>query len=422
MKFLKNHGKKVSVVLLAMALMVTPMLNIVKAADDVTCTKKYHYFFIEEETAYIKSDYTLNDKGLALTNGNGTNQSVLGDGVKTFTRNQYTSQYAVQFGFNGSMLANNKIIQASKGGIVDGNSVMYKDGEIDTLDTLKSKNDNNENITKSDNLYMVSSATFYNKDIPKGYTVKEYNFTDWTRNDWNLFTDMYINAYKVAGVSNNKITEDDAVLEKDNDYYFIHSSWSNDEATGDKSDQYLSGATDTRNSDTTGNMPMFAQWKAANKTSSDSEVSSTIDKWQSASLSVSKMDLINSDTITSKMGDSGYPDLTIKIKRNYGSLTAPKSFWEGTTQKNVKLKNEEDKQYISNVDDTYYYYMFPTMLNVTFEGKGADVCNASVDTKDEAKENNPDTGVASYAIIGTLLVGAASAYIYARKNNKFNRV
>ena len=30
MKFLKNHGKKVSVVLLAMALMVTPMLNIVK--------------------------------------------------------------------------------------------------------------------------------------------------------------------------------------------------------------------------------------------------------------------------------------------------------------------------------------------------------------------------------------------------------
>lgn len=65
-----------------MALMVTPMLNIVKAADDVTCTKKYHYFFIEEETAYIKSDYTLTDKGLALTNGNGTNQSVLGDGVK----------------------------------------------------------------------------------------------------------------------------------------------------------------------------------------------------------------------------------------------------------------------------------------------------------------------------------------------------
>ena len=133
-----------------------------------------------------------------------------------------------------------------------------------------------------------------------------------------------------------------------------------------------------RDSDTTENMPMFAQWKAANKTSSDSEVSSTIDKWQSASLSVSKMDLINSDTITSKMGDSGYPDLTIKIKRNYGSLTAPKSFWEGTTQKNVKLENEEDKQYISNVDDTYYYYMFPTMLNVTFEGKGADVCNASM--------------------------------------------
>ena len=61
MKFLKNHGKKVSVVLLAMALMVTPMLNIVKAADDVTSTKKYHYFFIEEETAYIKSDYTLTD-------------------------------------------------------------------------------------------------------------------------------------------------------------------------------------------------------------------------------------------------------------------------------------------------------------------------------------------------------------------------
>jgi len=41
MKLLKVHGKKVSVILLALALMVTPMLNIVKAADDnEDCLKK----------------------------------------------------------------------------------------------------------------------------------------------------------------------------------------------------------------------------------------------------------------------------------------------------------------------------------------------------------------------------------------------
>ena len=62
MKFLKNHGKKVSVVLLAMALMVTPMLNIVKAADDVTCELRYHYFFMEAENAYIKTVYKPESK------------------------------------------------------------------------------------------------------------------------------------------------------------------------------------------------------------------------------------------------------------------------------------------------------------------------------------------------------------------------
>jgi len=50
-------------------------------------------------------------------------------------------------------------------------------------------------------------------------------------------------------------------------------------------------------------------------------------------------------------------------------------------------------------------------------------CISDIDTNEPGdKQENPDTGIASYAIIGTLLVGAASAYIYARKNNKFNRV
>ena len=67
--------------------------------------------------------------------------------------------------------------------------------------------------------------------------------------------------------------------------------------------------------------------------------------------------------------------------------------------------------------------MFPTMVTLTFEGSG-DVCTLDTgignDTGTEpgSGETNNKYGVASYAIIGTLLVGAASAYIYARKSNK----
>ena len=51
MKILKKHGKKVSVILLAIALMITPMLPIVKAAE--TCEKRFHYYLLLAEEAWI---------------------------------------------------------------------------------------------------------------------------------------------------------------------------------------------------------------------------------------------------------------------------------------------------------------------------------------------------------------------------------
>ena len=53
MKILKKHGKKVSVMLLAIALMISPMLPIVKAAGNDTCEKRLHYYFLLAEEAYI---------------------------------------------------------------------------------------------------------------------------------------------------------------------------------------------------------------------------------------------------------------------------------------------------------------------------------------------------------------------------------
>ena len=76
-------------------------------------------------------------------------------------------------------------------------------------------------------------------------------------------------------------------------------------------------------------------------------------------------------------------------------------------------------------EDNKYWFFFPMIATYTFTASG-EVCGANggpgvVDTS-ESSTNNPGTGIVSYAIIGTLLVGAASAYIYARKNNKFNKV
>ena len=77
---------------------------------------------------------------------------------------------------------------------------------------------------------------------------------------------------------------------------------------------------------------------------------------------------------------------------------------------NVKMKN----MYWYFVPATYEMeYTLGTCVDDTGDGNGSEP---------GAGEDNSDTGIVSYAIIGTLLVGAASAYIYARKSNKFNKL
>ena len=83
--FLKKHGKKVSVGLLATAMMVTPFLPVVKAADSDTCKIRYNYFFLESENGWIDSIYsTSNDV----------------DKSHSVVQTAYTTQYAMHFGWS----------------------------------------------------------------------------------------------------------------------------------------------------------------------------------------------------------------------------------------------------------------------------------------------------------------------------------
>lgn len=436
MKMLKKHGKKVSVILLAMALAVSPMLPIVKAADDDTCQIRNHYFFIEEETAYIDSVFKLTSEGKEL----GSNSDLLGD-EDTFTDRQYTSQYVSHFGIDSTELEDNKQIQIGESDAdleISGVTVAYDTGETEQngyggkIDTKDHFDDwvGSSSITPSKNLTMTSTASFYNNTIPEGYKLKSIDYSNWSKDDWYTFTDMYINALKVKKNGDESITEENAVLSNDEDYYFIHNSWENIETESDNN-HYLDGPTDWRDSDTTGNMGMFAEWASNGETIESEGVQKVIDAWMKASIDVndnSKTAVPDENTAFENIGDETYSNVAISLRRDYGDLSSYKSklsnmLWQGQPQEIdvANYKDGEYEDYIESITDTYYYYRFPTMVTLTYEGTG-DVCTVDTGVEPGSGETNNKYGVASYALIGTLLVGAASAYIYARKSNKFNKI
>lgn len=432
MKFLKNHGKKVSVVLLAMALMVTPMLNIVKAADDVTCTKKYHYFFLEAENGWIDKIYSTSENM---------------EPSKSIVQSAYTTQYVMHFGWNkdtvesSSAFANDNYKNFS----IDGLSIARSNGAYYALGNEKIDNpllhntvydasgngtwkltdpskesdstvegDDHTNYPADSKVSMSSTGVFYNYEVPSGYTKKseEVKYT-WTDEELELYAKMNVSREKVSDAKSS-----DLRIEDGDDVYFVHYNWTNNE-NGSTGAYYRSDGDGLKNSDEGALDDLFNDWAkydAFDKNYSD--VKSTLSNIKKSFIDISST---STDPIAiannQAIGDMKDNQISLTITRHYGDLSNKKpAFW----QTNSKVMHDTTAGYYEQ--DYYHLYFFPAMYTVTFEGKGADVCNASVDTKDEDKEKNPDTGVASYAIIGTLLVGAASAYIYARKNNKFNRV
>ncbi len=397
MKMLKKHGKKVSVILLAMALAVTPMLPVVKAADDDTCEIRNHYFFIEEETAYIDTVYKLTETGKTANKSE-----------DTFNVRQYSSQYAVQFGFDSDDMKNNATFDANaqsakmETGVIvaydtkDPNQSKSFGGIIPDQDKFKNWLNQATKIEPVTNLTMTSTASFYNTEIPEGFEFKGASYDNWSKDDWYLFTDMYIKAYKNGKATNGTFQEDYALNEVDGDYYFIHNSWQNRETEGDSDGHYLNSPTGWRDSDTTGNMDMFAQWAANGKTINDSEVTTQIDKWMKASIDINKGTTSQRAIVPDEaedfehIGDPNYSTVGINLKRVYGDLSGYKNnlsnmLWKGATQ---TIKGEDFEggiysDYIDHVEDTYYYYLFPTMLTLTYEGHG-DVC--TVDTGKSKKK------------------------------------
>ncbi len=437
-KMLKRHGKKISVMLLAIALMISPLLPIVKAANDDECKITYHYYFLEAENGWIDSKYTAKSEGDIEVGTNWQESSGTKDDNNnvTVTRRDYTSQYAVHFGITTDLYEDSSIIKDSNSApyikVKDqshsyGNAITVAMGEEGFDHSTK------KTYAKNNNMNMVSEAEFYNYQIPDGYTRVKSEEKAWDDDDWYTVIQMYVDGIKVA--DKGTLSAKDLVHNDGDDYYFVHFGWRN---TSSGDNKYFSGTNvgdlDLKNSDTTGTLTsMFASWAA------NSEIAKSVKNSSVVQSEVSKLKAASFDVPTTigiqNSADLGNPDLnsiaTATIRREYGNLDKSKiTFWEteANPEKIDRSKAPGGTEGLGNsaitISDTYHWYFFPKKLDVTFTAP-ADVC--AVDTSipgDEpgSGETNQKYGVVSYAIIGTLLVGAASAYIYARKNNKFNRL
>lgn len=436
MKLLKKHGKKVSVALLALALILTPMLNVVNAAEETTCQIRYHYFYNEAENAYIEQKYTRNDDTPVIeqfSSSEDTSWNTV-DAPQTITQNSHTYQYTLHFGLNGIFQNDTGAVYRAKltdeaaaeedrndGWLKNGNTGMDKganyffglQSKYNTTNGNFIGNSNNSLLNPANNFSMKSKGTFYNLEIPDGFKVKSVEMTPgWSDKEYEIYFDMYAKAVKSAKENNGKAADDTTYSGADEDYYFIHYEWTN-ENTGDNG--YSSGYDGDllKDSDSTNAL----SWEINNLDKVN--VSDVIAKLKKASIDVpSQWDDEAVRNLKESVGNTDlYPTLSPKITRTYTNIDKKQlndaDYYKGHTEK------QPSKFVGYDVQDTYNWYFLPAMGVVTFEGTG-DVC--TVNTGDESNEGNPGTGVASYAIIGTLLVGAASAYIYARKNNKFNRV
>ncbi len=392
--FLKKHGKKVSVGLLATALMITPMLNVVNAASDDTCEIRYHYFFMEAENGWIDSTY---EKA----------------GTK-ITQRSYTSQYLSHYGlslddYNAFEGDDSSIGSYSSGVTAVANGKLYGDAYKDDGNGAKA-------FSANPNLTMTSEAIFYNLQLPEGYdtVVSREVKNSWTDEEYQIYFEMLVNS---LNVSDGDELEAYISSEGEDDYYFIHTAWSNRGTEGEGDAQYLNQAMeDWRNSQESAALPNQLQLSEL----TDDEIQQEIEILKNASVEIENAEVLDIDHAGE--GDN-YGTVTATITRTYGDMSKPKAFATPvvTVDNDPSSGNELIADPGVTVTDTYHWYYMPAMLTVTYQAQG-DYCGTDAPIEENTGNENPATGVASYAIIGTLLVGAGSAYIYARKNNKFNRL
>ena len=406
------------------------MLPIVKAADDDTCQIVYHYYFLEEENAWIDSSYTAKSDNSTIQVGTNHTSDSNGDKADnqdiTIVQRAYTSQYAVHFGITENSYsmtdnifpANNPYIKINGAYYGNGVGVALGNGDEYNISSKKTYN-------KKTDLTMVSEAEFYNYQIPDGYERKSSKVYAWDDEDWNIFAQMYVDGIKAA--NKGTLEAKDLVHNaSDKDFYFVHFGWRNNSSTDDN---YFSGQRvgdlDLKSSDgADSTTDIFKKW------SEDTDISKSIKNSTEAQKVLKEMKAASFD-IPSVIGvqnssDLGNPDLneivTLTIRREYGDLDINDiTPWEVSADSGAIKRDSSNPLHNAAITlgDTYHWYFFPKKLDVTFEGSG-DVCTLDTGIGNDAGtepgsgETNNKYGVASYAIIGTLLVGAASAYIYAR--------
>lgn len=411
MKFLKNHGKKVSVVLLAMALMVTPMLNIVKAADDNSCEKKIVYLFAYSDTMVVEEiPYTVWKN---KSSDYGENSEI-----------QFTSLYQTAYGWEANATS------AAGFDLTKYKNVILSDYQSGNIETTTEKRDPSKSYSAASNYSVDFTTSFGNKTSNNGTLVPddaeildEYSSGKWDSTIVNADYQLELLNYKK--VMANKTLDENEIFTYDegNTTYVMHGSWSdlNNVAMGGANsktfpaiNQIMAGATGTDGTTLTESSYKEKLLKAMineNKTGVIGKFTDNNEKF---------MTVINRDLTPEQIKSVGGKDNWFKIEYNTLPIDKKTADWITDDGKRYSTGNdltEEEKN--KAVHKTEYWIFVPATYTISIKDNS---CETSVDTKDEAKENNPDTGVASYAIIGTLLVGAASAYIYARKNNKFNRV
>ncbi len=461
-KMLRKHGKKVSVVLLAIALMISPMLPAVKAAGD--CSIKLHYYFLEAENAWIDTTYYSEEQEeQANTKDNNPKGSY-------FTQRMYGDRYVKDFGVTSNELsvesqlsrainymADKRLKDMDNG---DGGDKNYfslcKDGTCGAhkaaIVYCSGNNCMNTAPTSSVKHQMTSQGQFYNVDMPEGYEWDgNVEWTSkWTKADWNRFVAMGIDGFLVKDDS-----IDSYAMEDGDDIYLSHYQWRNTDA------QILDpNINDESHGSYQGNNGQDVEWKSStdptaniaaritsivnanpNKTGeelveSNSDLKQEIEWWMNASV----QDNIQYEfKFPTTVGDGSVTNITATVTRNYNTnanrtkaqMTMP-GFWAPEGYAFDSAYNNEGKV---KVIDTWHWYFFPAIATLTFTAP-AEYCamdyddGGILDTGDGQNggkepgsgEQNQNLGVVSYAIIGTLLVGAASAYIYARKSNKFNKL
>ena len=468
MKLLKVHGKKVSVMLLAIAVMLVPILQ-VGAASECPEKKKIYLFNDAENMVELYFGATSGntsemDKALASTENSSDNPAgyIELDGKILYQGTEYQSGKSlgaalvqVPYSLNGS---NSTVtVHCAKDTTgenvpdicaainqdhsLDGESKDYTVATLDEFmreiyrpnaglwftnafvqiygwktewkDALQAAGYNLEKVTvetspngqgvpvgevsaiSASGFQLRSTTDFINSIPTDAEIIEEIADNSWTEEDVNADIELELKNYKKDSSQYEEYAADE------NTSYVLHGEWANlgNNANHGDGSTVITGRLIYLNSLSVQHRDSFvSEYKNALITGADTQVQ----KFPS--------------TLT-----SGTPSWHMEINR--ANTTA-----ESSANTAVKIESDNDiVPDVGNNDNPWHrmpyanfvqnWVYIPAKYTITYREATCDDGNI-VDTGTE----NPDSGVVSYAVIGTLLVGAASAYIYARKSNKFNKI